>query len=223
MMTNLFSIFDPTTYSFLSLNWFSLIIFILFTPLSYWLIPNRMKLLFSIMTNYLFKEFKPLNQKAPFLFIFIISLFLFILMNNLPGLLPYVFTASSHMSFTMTLAITMWFTLMMYGWRNNYYNLLIHLIPQGTPLPLTSFMVIIETISNLIRPATLAIRLSANMIAGHLLITLLCSANSITPFMFILPLYIFQIVLACLEIAVAFIQAYVFSVLMTLYSTELTN
>lgn len=85
------------------------------------------------------------------------------------------------------------------------------------------FMVLIETISNLIRPGTLAVRLAANIIAGHLLITLLRSATPITPLVAAPFLIAAQLALSLLEIAVALIQAYVFSVLVVLYAAEVAN
>lgn len=102
----------------------------------------------------------------------------------------------------------------------NTSNLLVHLIPNGTPTILMPFIVIIETIRNIIRPLTLAIRLAANIIAGHLLITLLTSATPICPLLALPLLGRAQLALASLEIAVAMIQAYVFRVLITLYISE---
>jgi F-type H+-transporting ATPase subunit a len=93
-------------------------------------------------------------------------------------------------------------------------------MPQNTPSLLISFIVCIETIRNIIRPITLAIRLSANIIAGHLLITLLGNTNSFIINYLLLLLIISQILLILLEIAVAIIQSYVFTILTTLYSRE---
>jgi F-type H+-transporting ATPase subunit a len=99
--------------------------------------------------------------------------------------------------------------------------MLAHLVPQSTPPILMPFMVIIETVRNLIRPLTLAVRLTANIIAGHLLITLL--GNQIADNSIVLSgsiLLITQITLLILESAVALIQSYVFTVLACLYSSE---
>jgi F-type H+-transporting ATPase subunit a len=95
-----------------------------------------------------------------------------------------------------------------------------HLVPQGTPAVLIPFIVCIETIRNTIRPGTLAVRLTANIIAGHLLLTLMGNTgNSLRAIL--LSLLIFgQIALLVLESAVAIIQSYVFAVLSTLYSRE---
>nr|ANU04560.1 ATP synthase F0 subunit 6 [Hirondellea gigas] len=223
MMTNLFSIFDPATPSFLSSNWLSVSSFLFFLPLVLWQAPSRFSSLFFLLKNYLYMEFKPLLKKSPFILVSVLTFFLFILLNNVLGLLPYIFTASSHMVLSLSMALPYWLSLMLYGWFNNTSNLLMHLIPKGTPMVLMPFMVLIETVSTLIRPLTLAIRLSANMIAGHLLLTLLSASFSALPFFSMPILLVAQIMLCGLEIAVAVIQAYVFSVLITLYASESIN
>nr|WBK02918.1 ATP synthase F0 subunit 6 [Inocellia sinensis] len=222
MMTNLFSVFDPsTTILNWSLNWMSSILGLIIMPTLFWVLPNR---LYFIWTNILMKlnqEFKTLlgikNYKISMIFT---SLFLFIMFNNLLGLFPYIFTSSSHMNFTLTLALPLWISFMLYGWINNTNHMFTHLVPQGTPNVLMPFMVCIETISNIIRPGTLAIRLAANMIAGHLLLTLLGNTGSSLMSIMISLLLFTQILLLMLEFAVSIIQAYVFSVLSTLYSSE---
>nr|YP_010625938.1 ATP synthase F0 subunit 6 [Amurinocellia sinica]WBK02684.1 ATP synthase F0 subunit 6 [Amurinocellia sinica] len=222
MMTNLFSVFDPsTTILNWSLNWMSSILGLIIMPTLFWVLPNR---LYFIWTNILMKlnqEFKTLlgikNYKISMIFT---SLFLFIMFNNLLGLFPYIFTSSSHMNFTLTLALPLWISFMLYGWINNTNHMFTHLVPQGTPNVLMPFMVCIETISNIIRPGTLAIRLAANMIAGHLLLTLLGNTGSSLMSIMISLLLLTQILLLMLEFAVSIIQAYVFSVLSTLYSSE---
>jgi F-type H+-transporting ATPase subunit a len=93
-------------------------------------------------------------------------------------------------------------------------------VPLGTPPVLMPFMVLIETISNLIRPGTLAVRLAANIIAGHLLLVLLGNQGPNLTSVFLTVLIITQILLLVLESAVAVIQSYVFAVLATLYSSE---
>ncbi|KYN50574.1 ATP synthase subunit a, partial [Trachymyrmex cornetzi] len=99
--------------------------------------------------------------------------------------------------------------------------LLAHLTSSGTPPILIPFIVIIESISLIIRPLTLAIRLTANIIAGHLLLTLLGSSGININNLSTLSILIFtQILLLTLEIAVSLIQAYVFSILSTLYRRE---
>nr|WNS64150.1 ATP synthase F0 subunit 6 [Carabus leechi yooni] len=223
MMTNLFSTFDPSTNVMnLSLNWMSTFMGLLLIPLTYWFIPSRMNIIWINMIMTLHKEFKTLlgsyNQKGS-TSIFI-SLFSLILLNNFMGLFPYIYTSSSHMSMTLSLALPLWLSFMLYGWINNTQHMFAHLVPQGTPPILMPFMVCIETISNIIRPGTLAVRLAANMIAGHLLLTLLGNTGPMMNSFMISLLIIVQLLLLTLEFAVSIIQSYVFAILSTLYSSE---
>nr|UAT98135.1 ATP synthase F0 subunit 6 [Smerinthus planus] len=223
MMSNLFSIFDPTTNLFnLSINWISTILGIMFIPYMYWLIPNRHFIFWNFILNKLHNEFKILLKNNYFngSTLIFISLFSFVLFNNFLGLFPYIFTSTSHLTLTLSISLPLWLSFMLYGWINNYQHMFIHMIPQGTPTILMPFMVLIETISNIIRPGTLAVRLTANMIAGHLLMTLLSSTGPNLSYIFILMLIFIQILLLILESAVAIIQSYVITILSTLYSSE---
>nr|AOY39439.1 ATP synthase F0 subunit 6 [Derodontidae sp. BMNH 899913] len=216
-MMNLFSSFDPSTNWSTSINWLSSMI--LMIPLSYWFIPSRYSFIWMKILLTLHNEFKILNSTKGVTLLFI-SLFSFIMFNNFLGLFPYIFTSTSHMVMTLSLALPLWITFMLFGWINNMIHMFTHLVPKGTPGVLMPFMVLIETISNLIRPGTLAIRLSANMIAGHLIMTLLGNTGTSISLMMINLLIIAQLMLIVLESAVAIIQSYVFAILSTLYSSE---
>lgn len=224
MITNLFSVFDPSTTLFnLSLNWIRTFIGILFIPSIFWVIPSRYRIIWSIIINKLHLEFKilinsPYNGRT----LIFISLFSIILFNNFLGLFPYIFTRTRHIVITLSLALPIWISFIIYGWLINTQHIFIHLVPQGTPSILIIFIVCIETIRNIIRPGTLAIRLTANIIAGHLLITLLGNTGSNISNYLVIILLIVQIILLILECAVAIIQSYVFTVLRTLYSREVT-
>nr|YP_002735022.1 ATP synthase F0 subunit 6 [Macroscytus gibbulus]ABZ02038.1 ATP synthase F0 subunit 6 [Macroscytus gibbulus] len=221
MMTNLFSTFDPATNINLSMNWLSTFLGFMLLPLPYWVSTNRYHYMMNKIMNTLHNEFNMLmSYKTKGMTLLMVSLFMFILMNNMMGLMPYIFTSSSHLTFTMTMALPLWLSIMIFGWVNHTNHMFTHLVPMGTPSVLMPFMVLIETISNLIRPGSLAVRLTANMIAGHLLMSLLGN-NSVEVNNMILPFIIsIQIMLMLFETAVAAIQAYVFSVLSTLYASE---
>nr|QXU57629.1 ATP synthase F0 subunit 6 [Cherax cartalacoolah] len=222
MMTSLFSIFEPSSSFFsLNINWLSTFLGITFIPLLFWAPPSRWVLLWSKIISALHNEFKTILGTSNLgLSLLFISLFSFVLFNNALGLLPYIFTSSSHLVMTLTLALPLWFSFIMFGWLNHTQHMLAHLVPQGTPGILMPFMVLIETISNIIRPGTLAIRLAANMIAGHLLLTLLGSLGPSLPSKLLFFLITTQILLLMLESAVAIIQSYVFAILSTLYASE---
>ena len=204
------------------LNWFSTTLGVMIIPLAYWATPNRFSLLITRVTGTLHQEFSTLlgvNMKIGHTVLFV-TFFVYIVFNNLLGLVPYVFTARSHLVMTLALSLPMWVGIMMYGWFNHTKHMLAHLVPLGTPGPLIPLMVLIETISNIIRPGTLAVRLAANMIAGHLLLVLLGNQGPIVSSSILTILLITQMLLLVLETAVAAIQSYVFAVLATLYSSE---
>nr|YP_009692104.1 ATP synthase F0 subunit 6 [Maurya qinlingensis]YP_010963540.1 ATP synthase F0 subunit 6 [Antialcidas trifoliaceus]QEG98448.1 ATP synthase F0 subunit 6 [Maurya qinlingensis]WKZ08023.1 ATP synthase F0 subunit 6 [Antialcidas trifoliaceus] len=215
MMTNLFSTFDPCTGN-LSLNWISSLILLLMFNYNYWIKSNNvMNLMLKIMMS-MKNELNVIMPQSGSSIMFL-GMSIFILINNIMGLIPYIFTSSSHLTFSLALALPMWVAFMMYGWMNKTNTMFTHLVPMGTPSILMPFMVLIETISNLIRPGSLAVRLTSNMIAGHLLMALLGNSCSfITTMVFML---IFMM-LMLFETAVSFIQSYVFMILATLYSSE---
>uniref|UniRef100_UPI003001279B ATP synthase F0 subunit 6 n=1 Tax=Gnathophyllum americanum TaxID=390955 RepID=UPI003001279B len=222
MMANLFSSFDPTSsLSNLSLNWSSTLLGLLFLPYLYWAAPSRPSMMWDQLFSTLHKEFKILlgssNLGSTIIFT---SLFTFIMMNNLLGLIPYVFTSTSHVTLTLSLSLPMWVAIMMFGWFNHTKHMFAHLVPTGTPGPLAPLMVLIETVSNLIRPGTLAIRLAANMMAGHLIMTLIGNTGPMLNKTLVVLLVLSQILLLTLESAVAVIQSYVFAALSSLYTSE---
>nr|YP_010611024.1 ATP synthase F0 subunit 6 [Histiotus macrotus]WAQ70502.1 ATP synthase F0 subunit 6 [Histiotus macrotus]WAQ70515.1 ATP synthase F0 subunit 6 [Histiotus macrotus]WAQ70528.1 ATP synthase F0 subunit 6 [Histiotus macrotus]WAQ70632.1 ATP synthase F0 subunit 6 [Histiotus macrotus]WAQ70671.1 ATP synthase F0 subunit 6 [Histiotus macrotus] len=150
----------------------------------------------------------------------LMSLIMFIGSTNLVGLLPYSFTPTTQLSMNLGMAIPLWAGTVILGFRHKTKASLAHFLPQGTPLPLIPMLVIIETISLLIQPMALAVRLTANITAGHLLIHLIGSAtlalmdiNMTVAFI----TFIILVLLTMLEFAVALIQAYVFTLLVSLY------
>nr|YP_009338708.1 ATP synthase subunit 6 [Eriosoma lanigerum]AKM70161.1 ATP synthase subunit 6 [Eriosoma lanigerum] len=217
MMMNLFNIFDPSTSMFnYQLNWLSTILIMMMLPNMIWIIPNRIYIMYMYLLNNLNKEmlmlYKMKKIKSPS-FMFII-LFMFIFLNNFMSLFPYIFSSSSHMIFSLTLALPFWLFFIIMSMIKNFQKMIIHLIPLNTPMMLAPLMAIIETMSIFIRPLSLSIRLTANLIAGHLLMTLL-NFNSM---MFII--IFIQMFLMMFELWVALIQSYVFSMLSSLYSSE---
>lgn len=224
MITRLFSIFEPSSRIIsLPINWISTFIGLLFLPFIYWISPSRWLIMWSKVTSTLHNEFKALLAPRHMgITLIFISLFSLIVFNNSLGLLPYIFTRSRHLVITLSLSLPIWATLIIYGWLNHTQHIFAHLVPQGTPSILIPFIVIIESIRNLIRPGTLAVRLCANIIAGHLLLTLLSQTGPQILSTTILTILISsQILLLLLESAVAIIQSYVFTVLSTLYAGEI--
>jgi len=224
MITNLFSTFDPASSLNYSINWIRTFLGLMIIPYPFWIIPNRIRVLFNSIIYKLHFEFKLLlGNKSNGISLLLISLFIFILINNFIGLIPYIFTRSRHLAFSLTLALPLWLRIIIYGWLQNTNSIFAHLVPRGTPNLLIPFIVLIETIRNIIRPGSLAVRLTANIIAGHLLIRLLGNKSLDTESYLLIIIITIQIILIIFEAAVAIIQAYVFSVLTTLYSREVIN
>nr|BBD12695.1 ATP synthase F0 subunit 6 [Dryococelus australis] len=221
-MTNLFSIFEPSTSLMnIQLNWIATLIGLLLIPTYFWLMNNRHSMMWKTPFNILNNEFNILlskNNKGTTLTL--IALFMMIMINNTMGLFPYIFTSTSHLTMTLSLALPLWLSFMLFGWLKNTESMFTHLVPTGTPGLLMPFMVCIETISNIIRPGTLAVRLAANMIAGHLIMTLLGNTSMNISISMMSIMLIIQMMLLSLEAAVAIIQGYVFAVLTTLYASE---
>lgn len=161
--------------------------------------------------------------KTPGLAHFFISIFIFIILNNFLGLFPYIFTPSSHLTFRVSLALPMWLGFILFYIFKNINIFLSHLVPLGTPYVLIPFIVVIEIIRSTIRPLTLSVRLAANIVAGHLLIVLIRSPIRRLPTIILLTVLTGLILLLTLELAVSFIQAYVFSTLISLYIIEVNS
>nr|YP_010878990.1 ATP synthase F0 subunit 6 [Batracomorphus lineatus]WHE42642.1 ATP synthase F0 subunit 6 [Batracomorphus lineatus] len=210
MMMNLFSAFDPCTGK-LSMNWISTIMFIFIIPKKFWKSNNLNQNLMNKFSEKLNNEIK-MNTKYKSIKLILMSMILLILNNNMLGILPYVFTSTSQINFSLALSLPMWVSYMMFGWKKNTKLMLTNMLPKNTPSMIMPLMIMIEFTSNLIRPSSLAIRLSANMIAGHLLMSLLGEKSTL--------LIMIMIILMMFEMAVAIIQSYVFTTLMTLYSSE---
>nr|YP_009178507.1 ATP synthase F0 subunit 6 [Leopardus tigrinus]AKE36317.1 ATP synthase F0 subunit 6 [Leopardus tigrinus] len=160
------------------------------------------------------------NHKGQTWTLMLMSLILFIGSTNLLGLLPHSFTPTTQLSMNLGMAIPLWAGTVITGFRHKTKASLAHFLPQGTPTPLIPMLVVIETISLFIQPVALAVRLTANITAGHLLMHLIGGATlaltSISTPIALVTLIIL-VLLTILEFAVALIQAYVFTLLVSLY------
>jgi len=222
-MSNLFRIFDPSTRKIFRLNWVVLLFPLLILCPNFMVRKNRLRYLKSVIVQFLEKDFSLSigGIRTPNLLPILISLFYLILVINVRGLIPYIYTGSRSLAFTLSLSLLIWLSIQIGFFMRALDHLLAHLVPLGTPGVLIPFIVFIELIRSIIRPLTLAVRLAANMVAGHLLI---CLVNS-TPFgsPVIILAIIAGILLIILEFSVVFIQAYVFRTLTRLYYAEFND
>nr|BAJ08235.1 ATPase subunit 6 [Acanthosaura armata] len=153
------------------------------------------------------------------------ALLLLLVVTNSTGILPYTNTPTTLLSMNMALATPLWLGTVLVGLRNYPTRSAAHLLPESTPTSLTPVLIIIETASLIMRPLALGVRLTANLTAGHLLLHLISLAlalsTNISPTATLVTT-IFLVLLTALEMAVALIQAYVFSLLVSLYLQENT-
>nr|YP_009414239.1 ATP synthase F0 subunit 6 [Microcebus mamiratra]AIW64004.1 ATP synthase F0 subunit 6 [Microcebus mamiratra] len=187
----------------------------------YRLIGNRLMSLQQWLIKLVLKQMMAMhNIKGRTWSLMLMSLILFIGSTNLLGLLPHSFTPTTQLSMNLGMAIPLWAAAVITGFRHKMKASLAHFLPQGTPILLIPMLIIIETISLFIQPMALAVRLTANITAGHLLIHLIGGATmvltSISPTVSSIT-FIILILLTILEFAVALIQAYVFTLLVSLY------
>ena len=223
-MNNLFSIFDPNI-NFIGLvyplNWVRVTIIMFFLPSVFWLVKSQIHMVVLGVLKALTLEIEAIlgHNTPPGSINILLALFFFIICSNFMGLFPYVFTGSRHLRYTVALALPLWLGAILWSWTFQYNHMFTHLVPPGTPGALIALMVIIETVSNLIRPGALAVRLAANIVAGHLLLSLLGGATS-SLFSVVMVILLLLVVLEC---AVACIQSYVFTILRTLYLNEVMH
>ncbi len=163
------------------------------------------------------------EKKGQFYFPFLYGLFLFILINNLIGMVPYSFASTSHFVLTFALSFTVVLGATILGFKEHGIKFFSLLVPAGCPLALLPLLIIIEFISYLTRNVSLGLRLSANILSGHMLLNILSwftynimNSGFVYFFVAFLPLA-FIITFSGLELAIAFIQAQVFVVLTCSY------
>nr|YP_002791203.1 ATP synthase F0 subunit 6 [Chamaeleo monachus]ABM89674.1 ATP synthase F0 subunit 6 [Chamaeleo monachus] len=184
---------------------------------------NRLTSLIMLLIKKTTKHlFTTMSTSAYTWALILITTIMFISTTNTLGLLPYTFTPTTQLSMNMAMAVPLWLATVTIGLRNQLTKSLSHFLPEGTPTPLIPALIIIETISLFIRPLALGVRLTANLTAGHLLMQLISMAAMKTNLILFPTMLGTLILLTILEVAVALIQAYVFTLLLSLYLQENT-
>jgi F-type H+-transporting ATPase subunit a len=156
----------------------------------------------------------------------VFSIFMFVCVSNMIGIIPYAFTVSSHIIVTAALALLVFFTVLVYGFYKNGLKFFKLFVPSGIPIVILPLVVLIEIISFLSRPISHSVRLFANMLAGHITLKVFASFVTMLGAMGIagwagavLPLGL-TVALTALELLVAFLQAYVFTILTCIYIND---
>jgi len=186
-------------------------------------IPNRFQIISELLYEFIANMINDnIGHKGKKFFPFIFTLFTFILFGNLLGMLPYSFTFTSHIIVTFVLAMFIFLFITLIGIFMHGFKFFGLFIPKGAPMLMLPLMIPIEIISYLSRPISLSVRLFANMMAGHTMLKIFAG--------FIVPLGIFgiaplmvDVALTALEVLIAFLQAYVFTILTCIYLNEAIN
>ena len=159
-------------------------------------------------------------------FPFVFTLFMFVLLANMIGLIPYSYTVTSQLIITATLALLVFFVVVIYGFWRNGFKFLKLFVPSGVPIYILPAIVVIEVLSFVSRPISHSVRLFANMLAGHItlqvfagFIIMLAGFGIVGWFGAAIPLLL-VIMLTALEFLVAFLQAYVFAILTCIYLND---
>nr|QGZ09952.1 ATP synthase F0 subunit 6 [Eisenia nordenskioldi nordenskioldi] len=228
MMPDIFSSFDPHMYNtlfptnsmFLMMN----TLVILMIQSSYWVINTRSSTLKSPLKDTIFTQLTRTSGIHLKGFSSILSsIFILLIAVNLMGLVPYTFSSSSHLIFTLTFGLPMWLSLIISSLANSPKKTTAHFLPDGAPDWLNPFLVLIESTSVLVRPLTLSFRLAANMSAGHIVLSLLgvyCASAWFSSVFSILMLTLTSLGYILFEVAICMIQAYIFCLLLSLYSDD---
>nr|CAB0049846.1 ATPase6 [Sepia pharaonis] len=228
MLVDIFSSFDDhnsTMFSAHIMTWLLSLWSLIFINSSFWVnssnISNIINMPKQIINIQMTRSF---SMNLGGFTLIISSLFITIINFNLLGLMPYVFSTTSHLVMTFTLALPLWFCLIISSYMKNAYSSVAFMLPLATPTFLIPFLPIIETLSIMVRPITLSIRLAANISAGHIILTLigdyLTTLILMNNYMISVFVLFIQIGYFIFEIGISIIQGYIFSLLITLYTDD---
>ena len=162
-------------------------------------------------------------------FFFIFGIFCLILFSNVLGLWPYTYTVTSHVIFTFVLAFVAFMLINFIGIKKHGFNFFSFFLPSGAPLAIAPFLIVVELISYIARVFSLSIRLFANLMSGHSLLKILAGfiwlmiINGFAGLLFAVVPFIIVFVITGLELAIAILQAYVFSILVIIYFNDILN
>ena len=185
------------------------------------IVPSRMQLISELCYNFIAQLLNDtVGDQGKRYFPFVFSIFMFVLIGNMVGMIPYQFTFTSHIIVTFALATVVFIGVTILGFVNHGIRFFTFFYIPGVPFYMHPLLIPIEVISYLSRPISLSVRLFANMLAGHTLLKVFAGFVVSMPFFTgVLPLT-FIVALTGLEILIAFLQAYVFAILTCLYIND---
>jgi len=194
------------------------------------LVPTRLQSVAELLYEYVATMVRDnLGQEGMKFFPWVFTIFVFVLVLNLLGMIPYSFTVTSHIIITFALAAMVWLTVTAIGFAKHGVGYLRLFVPHGVPAWLMPVIVPIELISYLIRPISHSVRLFANMMAGHTMLKVFAGfvvgiggAGGLVSLGGVAPLA-FMVAFTGLEFVVAFLQALIFAVLTCIYLNDALN
>lgn len=228
-----FSFTNSSLFLLLTLGLVLLLLFLVTKKGGGKLVPNAwqslVELLYDFVLNLVNEQIGGRNVNQPFFPCILVTL-TFLLFCNLQGMIPYSFTVTSHFLITLTLSFSLVIGITIVGFQRHGLHFCSFLLPAGVPLPLAPFLVLLELISYCFRALSLGIRLFANMMAGHSLVKILSGfawtillLNNVFYFIGDLGLFFIVLALTGLELGVAILQAYVFTILICIYLNDAIN
>jgi F-type H+-transporting ATPase subunit a len=218
------AITNSTIYMFVAVG----IIGLLMLATGRQLVPGRMQSVAEISYEFVATMIRSTaGSEGLKFFPLVFTLFMFICVSNLVGIIPYTFTVSSHLIVTAALALLVFFTVLFYGLYKNGLKFFKIFVPSGVPLAVLPLVVFIEVLSFFLKPVSHSVRLFANMLAGHIALKVFAgfvamlgvSLGAIGWLGGVAPLAL-TVALTALELLVAFLQAYVFAILTCIYLND---
>lgn len=226
MIPDIFSSFDPCMYNtlfptnaiFIVRN----ITLVLLIQIGYWIINTRKSIFIAPLKATIFTQLRrTFRYQLKGTSSIITSTFIILIIINLMGIVPYTWRTSRHLIFTLALGFPIWLRFILSRTSFRPKKTIAHLLPDGAPDWLNPFLVIIETTRIIVRPLTLSFRLAANIRAGHIVLRLVgiyCASSWFTRAFGTLILIITTLGYVLFEFAICLIQAYIFCLLLSLYS-----
>lgn len=226
MIIDIFSSFDPAGFFvFLTtITWITPFIILIIVTSNIWVTPTPYSLLTNSFVGIIENQssstyISKINSSNNIL----TALFISIILVNFWGITPYNFSISSHLAFTLIIAIPLWFRIIISSFWNCARRFAGLLLPSGAPNWLNPFLVLIETVRTSVRPVTLGFRLAANIRAGHVVLTLLRIYASSTLLSSLIPSILLvrtEIFYTLFEAGICVVQAFIFCLLVTLYADD---
>lgn len=228
MLVDIFSRFDDLNFTFLYLSfliWGGCWAILFLVIRSFWFTLDKVNIMFLMFSDFFYSQRMRTNARNLRGYMsLVISLFIVLIMSNLSGLVPYVFSTTAHLAVTLRAALPMWIVIVLSSIIFSLKNWSSHYVRPQSAIGLGWVLAFLELIRVVIRPVTLSVRITANLSAGHIIIGLVgCLLSARVVGVGLLSWRIvafFQLIYFMFEIVIIIVQAYVIVILLSLYCDE---